>query len=113
MLDNTTWAFVGLVLLFAVLAYYGVFGMVGRMLDKRAAEVTAELDAAQRLRSQHARVAVLDYAGALDRFRAGQTLAAQGLRTPAEQIEAAIIDSRARQVQAQLREQLANAKEKP
>jgi predicted Zn-dependent protease len=59
------------------------------------------------------RVAVLDYAGALDRFRAGQALAAQGLRTPAEQIEAAIIDSRTRQVQAQLREQLANAKDKP
>ncbi len=52
MLDNTTWAFVGLVLFFAVLAYYGVFGMVGRMLDKRAAEVTAELDAAQRLRRE-------------------------------------------------------------
>ena len=52
MFDNTTWAFVGLVLFFAVLAYYGVFGMVGRMLDKRAEEVTAELNAAQRLRKE-------------------------------------------------------------
>lgn len=52
MLDNTTWAFVGLVLFFVVLAYYGVFGTIGRMLDKRAEEVTAELDAAQRLRRE-------------------------------------------------------------
>lgn len=52
MLDNTTWAFVGLVLFFGVLAYYGVFGKVGSMLDKRGEEVTAELDAAQRLRRE-------------------------------------------------------------
>lgn len=52
MLDNTTWAFVGLVLFFVVLAYYGVFGKVGRMLDKRAEQVTAELDAAQLLRRE-------------------------------------------------------------
>lgn len=79
-----------------------------------AAAARAQGQGLRALRAEgEARVAVLDYAGALDRFRAGQTLAAQGLRTPAEQIEAAIIDSRARQVQAQLREQLANAKEKP
>ncbi len=52
MLDNTSWAFVGLVLFFAVLAYYGVFGMVGRMLDKRAEAVNAELGEAQRLRKE-------------------------------------------------------------
>ena len=52
MLDNTTWAFVGLILFFGVLAYYGVFGMVGRMLDKRSESVTSELDAAQRLRRE-------------------------------------------------------------
>ncbi|MCM5558717.1 ATP F0F1 synthase subunit B [Pleomorphomonas sp. JP5] len=52
MFDNTTWAFVGLILFCAVLGYYGVFGMVNRMLDKRAGEVTAELDAAQQLRRE-------------------------------------------------------------
>lgn len=52
MLDNTTWAFVGLLLFFGVLAYYGVFGTVGRLLDKRGAEVTAELEAAQLLRRE-------------------------------------------------------------
>jgi F-type H+-transporting ATPase subunit b len=52
MFDNTTWAFVGLVLFFGVLAYYGVFSKVGRMLDKRGEAVTAELDAAQRLRRE-------------------------------------------------------------
>lgn len=52
MLDNTTWAFVGLILFFVVLGYYGVFGKVGRMLDKRGEEVTAELDAAKLLRRE-------------------------------------------------------------
>jgi F-type H+-transporting ATPase subunit b len=52
MFDNTTWAFVGLVLFFGVLAYYGVFGVVGRMLDKRAEAVNAELGEAQRLRKE-------------------------------------------------------------
>lgn len=50
MFDNTTWAFIGLILFFALIAYLGVFGVFGRALDKRGADVTAELDAARRLR---------------------------------------------------------------
>ncbi len=52
MLDNTTWAFVGLILFFGVLAYYGVFARIGRLLDQRALAVTAELGEAQRLRNE-------------------------------------------------------------
>lgn len=52
MLDNTTWAFVGLVLFLAVLGYLGVYGMIGKLLDKRAEAVTAELGEAQRLRQE-------------------------------------------------------------
>jgi len=52
MLDNTTWAFVGLILFFVVLGYFGIFGLVGKMLDKRAEAVTAELGEAQRLRKE-------------------------------------------------------------
>lgn len=49
-----------------------------------------------------AQVALLDYQAALDRFRAAQDLARRG---GADHIEASIIDTRARQVEALLREQ--------
>lgn len=52
MLDNTTWAFVGLVLFLIVIGYFGVYGMVGKLLDKRAEAVNAELGEAQRLRKE-------------------------------------------------------------
>lgn len=60
----------------------------------------------QRLRAiraqAEARVAVLDYAAALDRFKAGQELARRADNT--DHIEQSILDTRARDVQAQLRE---------
>lgn len=49
-----------------------------------------------------AQVATLDYSAAMDRLRAAQELARQG---KVDHIEASIIDTRARQVQALLREQ--------
>ena len=62
----------------------------------------------QRLRAMRAqaeaRVAVLDYSAALDRFKAGQDLAKTGGATGADYIESSIIDARTRVVQAQLRE---------
>jgi predicted Zn-dependent protease len=51
-------------------------------------------------------VAHLDYQAAMDRFRAAQDLARKA-RTPAEYVEASIIDVRAREVQSLLREQAA------
>jgi len=51
-------------------------------------------------------VALLDYAAAMDRFKAAQALmrdAAGGARV--DHIEASIIDTRARQVQSLLKEQ--------
>jgi hypothetical protein len=50
-----------------------------------------------------ARVAQLDYAAALDRFKAGQEMARKG--GAGDHIEASIIDTRARQVESLLREQ--------
>jgi predicted Zn-dependent protease len=50
-----------------------------------------------------ARVAQLDYAAALDRFKAGQEMARKG--GAQDHIEASIIDTRARQVESLLREQ--------
>jgi predicted Zn-dependent protease len=61
----------------------------------------------QRLRAVRAeaegRVAQLDYAAALDRFKAGQEMARRG--GAQDHIEASIIDTRARQVESLLREQ--------
>lgn len=52
-----------------------------------------------------AQMANLDYAGAVDRFKAAQMLAGRGSAQPADHIEASIVDSRLRQAQALLREQ--------
>jgi predicted Zn-dependent protease len=49
-----------------------------------------------------AQMATLDYSAAMDRLRAAQELARKG---NVDHIEASIIDTRARQVQALLREQ--------
>jgi len=64
----------------------------------------------QRLRAieaeAEAQVAHLDYQAAMDRFRAAQDLARKD-GTPADHVEASIIDARARQVESLLREQSA------
>lgn len=52
-----------------------------------------------------AQMAQLDFAGAVDRFKAAQMLAGRGGAHPADDIEASIVDSRLRQAQAWLREQ--------
>ena len=52
-----------------------------------------------------AQVAHLDYGAALDRFRAGQALVRQGGASASDHVEASIIDTRAREVQAVLKEQ--------
>ena len=54
-----------------------------------------------------AQVAHLDYGAALDRFRAGQALVRQGGASASDHVEASIIDTRAREVQAVLKEQAA------
>ena len=53
-------------------------------------------------------MALLDYAAAIDRFKAAQELArsmARGGTLGADHIEASIIDTRTRQVESLLREQ--------
>ena len=52
MLDNTTWAFVGLVLFLAVVGYFGVFGLFAKFLDKRGEVVSDELSQARQLRQE-------------------------------------------------------------
>ena len=52
--DPEFWVGVGFVLVIALLVWKGVPGMVGKMLDQRAAVIAAELDEARRLRDEAA-----------------------------------------------------------
>jgi predicted Zn-dependent protease len=73
-----------------------------------AAVYTAQNDTLRAVRAYaEANVAVLDYAAARDRFKAAQELAARGNGGSVDHYEASIIDTRARAVEALLREQQA------
>src|SRR6266700_203435 len=48
------WVAVGFVLVIALLVWKGVPGMIGKMLDQRAAVISAELEEAKRLRAEAA-----------------------------------------------------------
>ena len=52
--EPETWVAVGFVLVLALLLWKGVPGMVGKMLDQRAAVIAAELEEAKRLRAEAA-----------------------------------------------------------
>lgn len=58
--DHHTWEYVGFLLVVGLLVWKGVPGMVGKMLDERAAVISAELDEAKRLRTEAAALLV-DY----------------------------------------------------
>ncbi len=49
-----TWVAIGFVMVLALLWWKGVPGIVGKMLDQRAAVITAELDEAKKLRAEAA-----------------------------------------------------------
>ncbi len=69
-----------------------------------AGAYTAQGQALRAVRAEaEAQVAHLDYAAALDRFKAGQDMVRRG--SGGDHIEASIIDTRARQVESLLREQ--------
>lgn len=52
--DPEFWVAVGFVMVVALLLWKGVPGMVGKMLDQRAAVIAAELEEAKRLRAEAA-----------------------------------------------------------
>jgi F-type H+-transporting ATPase subunit b len=49
-----TWEIVGFLIVIALLLWKGVPGMIGKMLDQRAAVISAELEEAKRLRAEAA-----------------------------------------------------------
>jgi F-type H+-transporting ATPase subunit b len=52
--EGETWVAVGFVLVIALLLWKGVPGLIGKMLDQRAAVISAELEEARRLRAEAA-----------------------------------------------------------
>jgi len=58
--DHHTWEYLGFILVVGLLLWKGVPGLVGKMLDERAAVIAAELDEAKRLRAEAA-VLLADY----------------------------------------------------
>ncbi len=53
-MDNTFWAFVGLLIFLAIMVYMKVPGMMAKGLDARGDKVRADLDEAKRLRDEAA-----------------------------------------------------------
>lgn len=51
-LDATFWAFIALLIFFAIVIYFKVPGMVAKALDGRIAKIEADLDEAKRLREE-------------------------------------------------------------
>ena len=54
LMEGETWVAVGFALVVVLLLWKGVPGMVGKMLDQRAAVISAELEEAKRLRAEAA-----------------------------------------------------------
>lgn len=54
MMDNTFWAFAGLLIFLAIMVYMKVPAMMGKGLDARADKIRADLDEAKRLRDEAA-----------------------------------------------------------
>ena len=52
--DHHTWEYVGFLIVIGILVWKGVPSMVGKMLDQRAAVISAELEEAKRLRAEAA-----------------------------------------------------------
>jgi F-type H+-transporting ATPase subunit b len=58
MMDNTFWAFAGLLIFLGIMVYMKVPAMVGKSLDARAGKIRADLDEAKRLRDEAAALLV-------------------------------------------------------
>ena len=105
--DPEFWVGVGFVMVIALLVWKGVPGMVGKMLDQRAAVIAAELEEARRLRAEAAAL-LADY----QRRAAGAEAEARSI-VEAAQVEAAQFqkDSRAA-LEAQIARRAASAQDK-
>ena len=105
--DPETWVAVGFVLVIALLVWKGVPGMVGKMLDQRAAVIAAELEEARRLRAEAAAL-LADY----QKRAAGAEAEARSI-VEAATLEAAQFQKEARAaLEAQIARRAASAQDK-
>jgi F-type H+-transporting ATPase subunit b len=105
--DPETWVAVGFVLVIALLVWKGVPGMVGKMLDQRAAVIAAELEEAKRLRAEAAAL-LADY----QKRAAGAEAEARSI-VEAATVEAAQFQKEARAaLEAQIARRAASAQDK-
>ena len=105
--DPETWVAVGFVLVIALLVWKGVPGMVGKMLDQRAAVIAAELEEAKRLRAEAAAL-LADY----QKRAAGAEAEARSI-VDAATAEAAQFQKEARAaLEAQIARRAASARDK-
>lgn len=57
-MDNSFWALVSLVIFLVGIGYFGVYGVIGKMLDARIKQIADELASATRLREEAAALLV-------------------------------------------------------
>ena len=104
---HETWEVLGFVLVIALLVWKGVPGIVGKMLDERAAVISAELDEAKRLRAEAATL-LADY----QKRAAGAEAEAQAIVTEAKTEAARFAEESRIALKAQIARREAAAKEK-
>jgi F-type H+-transporting ATPase subunit b len=105
--EGETWVAVGFVLVVALLLWKGVPGMVGKMLDQRAAVIVAELEEAKRLRAEAASL-LADY----QKRAAGAEAEAQGIVSAATAEAAAFAKESRASLEAQIARRAAAAQDK-
>ena len=105
--DHHTWEYLGFFLVIALLVWKGVPGLVGKMLDERAAVIAAELDEAKRLRAEAATL-LADY----QKRAAGAEAEAQAIVAEAKAEAARFAEESRIALKAQIARREAAAKEK-
>jgi F-type H+-transporting ATPase subunit b len=105
--EGETWVAVGFVLVIALLLWKGVPGMVGKMLDQRAAVISAELEEAKRLRTEAAAL-LADY----KKRAAGAEAEAQSIVADAKAQAAQFATESRAALTAQIERRAATAKDK-
>jgi F-type H+-transporting ATPase subunit b len=105
--DHHTWEYLGFILVVGLLLWKGVPGLVGKMLDERAAMIAAELDEAKRLRAEAA-VLLADY----QKRAAGAEAEAQAIVADAKAEAARFAEESRVALKAQIARREAAAQEK-
>jgi len=105
--EGETWVALGFVLVLALLWWKGVPAMVGKMLDQRAAVISAELDEARRLRAE-ASALLADY----KKRAAGAEAEAQSIVADAKKEAARFAEESRAALKAQIARREAAAKDK-